>query len=310
MSLSIARPAALLRLCGLLCCSLVFGASNARAEDCPMQFLAGQIVFIDGPAEQVSLLRAGKRVPITLPTCIMSRDRLDASRVKAVKILTGEGLKLFGRDGDATVWIVPVGEAPSSGVWDTLNAAYAVLFHRTPPIVGVGRGGGCLESSAFGETSASSPPQPLAAFPAGPQRIETNIPVLMAAWKAGTGGQAVTVQLGRDDGTVLAKRRVCGGASAVLPLTPGILAAGAKIILSISGETGAPLIYPIEVVAPGTLPHPDTGGDAGWPYGAWLVVAGPLDARLDGFAWLATGANRSFAASRIRAAILSDESLR
>jgi len=296
------------RIAGRLAWSaILFGAAvtPACSEQCPLESLAGQITWISGPSKEVSLVRAGQTVTVGATTCILFRDRLDASRVAEVRVVTANGLKVFGRDGTATVWVVPETEAPRSDAWVLLNGVFGGLFRNPPPIGGIGRGGGCLASPEFGDTPRpqATPLQPIAALQPGPQRIEANLPSLVAAWKPGSGGDEQRVQLVRDDGTVLSQRRVCGASSVTLPIAPGMLSPGAGIMLRVGAKNGAPLDYALTVVAPGTL----GGNGAGWAYGAWLLASGAPDVKLDALGWIATGSGTSFSAVRILSAVLAEE---
>jgi hypothetical protein len=293
---------------------LIGTASAAFADYCPIQLLAGQIARYTGPLDQVILTRGRVRVLLQQHSCILFGDRLDASQVAEVRVATANGeTKRIGRSADALVWIPGADQPRSSGTWDFLNRIYGALLDpmRAPPVAAVGRGAGtCRERPEFADQP--EPPhgtaRPLAALQPGPERIEANLPALLAAWKTDGDAGPLRVELARDDGAILAQRLVCQVNNVALPLTPGVLKAGDRLTLQIRSESGsAPIAYPIAVVAAGALggSAQDRGPD--WSYGAWLLASGPPDTRLDAIAWLATGTRNSYGAFRIMAAILSEE---
>lgn len=291
----------------LAACAFILGAAvaTARSEPCPLESLAGQITRISGSSNDVSLMRAGRQVAVDAMTCILFRDRLDASRVAEVEVLTAEGLKVFGRDGQNTIWVAPESTTPRSDAWLLLNQFFGGLFRSPPPVGGVGRGAGCRAISELGETPRpqSMPPlQPIAALQRVPMQIEANLPTLIVAWKSGSGGDEQHVQLLRQDGTLLLERRVCGPSSAALPIAPAALAPGDRLLLRIRAKSGASLDYTIDVVAPGAL-----GDGTGWPHGARLLASDDHDVKLDALGWIATGSGTSFAAARILSAALREE---
>jgi hypothetical protein len=291
----------------------IAGTVTAFAQDCPIQLVAGQIIAIDGPPSQVSLMRTGRRVPAQQNSCIFFGDRLDASQVSKVKVTTGEGVKVYGRMGDTLVWAPVANGSRNQGPWDFLNQAYGALFEptRAPPISGIGRGGTCLESPEFGDAlrPRGAAVTPLASLPAVPQRVEANLPLLAPAWKADGDSGDIRVQLIRDDGIIVSQKRVCGGSYTSLALPPGALRPGERLTLRIGGKGNPRLDYPITVIAPGALERP-IGTGADWAYGAWLLATGPLDVRLNAVAWISTGAGTSYGAFRILSAVLSEETYR
>jgi hypothetical protein len=195
-----------------------------------------------------------------------------------------------------------------SGLWDDLNKIYGALFLRDPPVYTFGRGGACVEGPEFDDESQSNKASvtPLEKLPVVLQRIEANLPLIEAAWKTDNYGADISVQLIRDNGSIVVRKDVCHGNDTVLLLPSPGFQIGERLTLLIGSETQPELKYRITVVEPQTLEQTGRSTAANWAYGAWLLAKGPLDLRLDAVSWLATG-QTSFAAFRILSAVQTEE---
>lgn len=286
---------------------LTLSSASAAAQECRLQQLAGRVARIDGPETSVILKREGRQWVVQRGTCIEFGDLLDASKVGKVVVQTASGERTFGREGEAQVWAPRDNSPDASRFWDELNRKYRDITARRTPIPAVGRGGngssGCAGSSGLDDILRKPAAiEPLAALHGTTQRVEANLPELVAAWKPVAGSIDVELKLLGPDGRVHLRRRACSGNSVRLPWGSGAAKAGERLTLRI----GDRLEYSIETVTPGTFERPAESRARNWSYGAWLLAFGPENGRLNALGWIASDANSSSGAAAILAAVLSE----
>jgi hypothetical protein len=270
---------------------------------CAIKYLAGQITEIDGPGDQMVLMRGGRRLTIVKDRCVRVGDTLKVGPDALVRVSTASGPRVFGGAGEAPVWAPRTGEATGTAdVLEALQRAFGGLFGTQPPRreYAVSRDTGVCGKGVEPDGNLSA----VSRLPVAPQRLGADLTQISIAWAPV--GLRARVSLTDPSGAEIAEAETCGGAVATLPLPDGGPRPGDRFTLTIEDNRGGILRYPITVVTPASLKSPPGPMDD-WVLGAWRLSSDDQALKLDALSRLGRGADKSYVGHRILEAVAADE---
>lgn len=301
----------LLILAGLVAVAVTVGDSAVadNADDCPIEKAIARIAKIDLDSNTVKLFRkkSNQALGAHVGQCLLIGDRVEAGSA-IITIETAQGRQRIGRYQDSTTYTAPeimvntVPRGPLATVQAAFDRLTADIGRRT---AGIGRGdaGSCGSAqNASGKTLS-----PLRSLPTGEQKIGKDLESILIAWDPSLGTQDVMLRFTHSDGKIIAERHVCGGGQYQFEIDSAYRKSGARLSITASTKTGAPLTWLVSIVDPSLLPRPAEFVEPSWLLGAWRLENAGKDVRMDALSRLASGSKDFLAASMLLSFALTNQ---
>ena len=288
---------------------LLSSQSEVLAEPCPFERTGAKVIDIEGPQDQVKLVRDGKDSSVEADQCLFWNDHLDAG-LASVGIKTRTGTIRIGRYKDVNTYDVGPPPRPYRAgdmeVMERIQRIFTRLIRSAKlSSPGLGRAG-----SGFCENRPADSGRHLSALqrlPEGHQRVGSDLAMLLLGWSPTLGREEITVRLTRAEGVdTIAEQRVCGVAHAELPIPSGRVKPGDKLVATVATKAGEVLTWSIEIVAPTFLAQPSEPVESAWMLGAWRMETGGVDIQMDAVSRVASDATDYLAAQVILSATLAN----
>lgn len=288
---------------------LIYSPPQVKAAPCSYERAGARIIDIQGPQNQVKLIREGQESLVEVGQCLLWNDRLDAGLASVTIKAKGTTIRI-GRYQDINTYNVgPPPEPDRSGgmkVSEQIQLFFDYMAQSAKlSSPGIGRAG-----SGFCEKRTANSARrltPLRRLPTGYQRVGSDLAALLIGWSPTLGQEEITVRLARpDDKNTITEKRVCGVAHIDLPIPAGRMKPGDNLIATVTTQAGDVLTWSIEIVAPSSLAQPPEPIEPAWMLGAWRMQAGGADNQLDALSRLTLGSRDYLAAHEIQEATLAD----
>ncbi|MEJ0040392.1 MAG: hypothetical protein WDO68_30945 [Gammaproteobacteria bacterium] len=278
---------------------------------CPVEKVGAWIRSIDPQAGEVRLFRpTGAPSPISAHAgeCLLFGDRVQSDRA-VVEIETASGMVTIGRyQGSDSYEVNAPDKAAEQHTWSGLQSLFDFLRTRPrAPRPGVSRGGAEACAPPKPERPVSSL-RPLRQLAATEQRVGTDQPAIVIAWKDAPADQKVLVTLSRADAIPIDSRSACGNTPVRLQLKPEVRKAGETLLVQVRAGSAVALTWTVRLVAPEELPHPADSSATGWALGAWCLYRCPSDVQLDALSRVEADAASYLAANWILEDALAERS--
>jgi len=292
---------------------VIFLSSRVLASEiyeCPIQSIVGQISQIDGPVNDVHLIRAGKQINAYAGQCLMYGDRIDAGSSAIVDVASIDSNLRIGRHQRSTTWTAPEGkQEPEPGYFGRIRKVWNELFKKSSYVSYYGAARGGSLSCADLDLSADQPLAPVNSLPNTAQKISVDTSKIVVPWKPGSGSGDVTVTLSRDAGKPFIKQRICRKSQCTMDIPEGAFKVGDFLILEVKDQNGSKLEWKISVVTPKELPQPPVPITTTWVLGVWRLIDMGPEYKLDAISRISTGVDNSFAAKIFLEGVFADEKL-
>lgn len=288
---------------------LIYSPPQIIAAPCSYERGGARIIAIQGPKDQVKLIRDGKEILVEVGECLVWNDRLDAGLASVSIKAKGTTVKI-GRDHDSNTYYVGPPPEPNRPRSREISEKIQLLFDYAAQSAkwsspGIGR-----DAFDFCEKRTSNSKRrltPLRHIPVGYQRVGSDLAILLIGWSPTLGREEISVRLsGADSKDIIAEHRVCGVAHIELPIPSDHMKSEGKFVLTVTTQSGEVLTWSIEIVSPTSLIQPPETIEPAWMLGAWRMETGGSDLQLDAVSRLASGVESYLAAQEILSAVLAN----
>ena len=276
---------------------------------CPVQMIVGQIQDINGPIDEVKLMRNGERINVQNGQCLMYGDKIEVTTKVIVRIASVNENFLIGKFQRSVSW-----SAPNEEFFDydstflyRFQQVMDELFKKNP------------DHSYFGAAREASQPcddlnsrsrnqiKEINGLPTITQKVGSDLSTLSVAWDPNSGSGDVSIVLSHLDSKIITTKRICNNTNCLIDIPQETLHANDSLVLEAQDANGSLLRWNIIVVNPEQLPAPKESINDGWLLGAWRFIEAGPEFKLDSLSRISIGAKKSFVSHKLQDAVFMNE---